>query len=327
VKDARPGPGNHSGWRRWVGRLAPWVVSAGVVVLLLQRYSVETILLHIREGNAWMLIPWAIIATLVSFALMTTADWLLFRPSVGGIRWFTVLRGRGAASLITALSYSVGQGSYGVWLSRVSGTSVSKTVGLIAYIMLSDLTAVSLLAAGALIISGMPLASDLRWVVVGLAPAIAGALVLAGLIGSKVLPWLLPADKIIGLVSPWSTVPPKDYLLSLGCRFLNVFVAVVINWGAARSFGLDIPLAAFLTYLPIVFLVASLPVNVGPLGAVQVAWIHFFGPYATGEQILAFQVLFATMLVAGWVLRGLPFVGTAVREIRRGPTEDGSTTT
>lgn len=302
-------------------RLAPWIVSAVVVFFLLRRYSVKGIAEQFQTGTSPMLVLWAVVAALISLVLMTSADWLLFRVSLGSISWRRVLRGRGAMSLIAALSYGAGQGSYGIWLSRTTGAPLGKTVGLLAYIMLSDLSAVSILAATALSISGMPLAGNYEWLVVVLAPAIAGSLLLAGLLGPRFLPRIFSGERVSGLVSPWSSVPPGTYLLSLVARTVNLLVLITVSWGAARSFGLEVPLVAFLSYLPLVYLVASLPINVGPLGAVQFAWLHFFGPYGSGEQIIAFQILFSSLLTIAWGLRGLPFVGRVSRELREGSAE------
>ncbi len=306
--------------RKLAFKLVPWVVSAIVVYVLLRQYELGDILQHFQEGTSPMLVVWALVATVSSLLLMTTADWLVFRPSLRNLDWTQILRGRGAISLITALSYGAGQGSYGIWLARSSGSTTGKTLGLLAYTMLSDLGAVALLAALALGISGMPLAPDFEWLVAVLAPAIAGTLLLAGLLGSTLLPRIFSAGKITEIVSPWSSVPPLTYLLSLLCRIANLLVLMTVSWAAARSFGLDVPLVAFLSYLPLVYLVSSLPINLGPLGAVQFAWLHFFGSYGSGEQIVAFQILFSTLLTIGWALRGLPFVGRVSRELREGPT-------
>lgn len=301
-------------------KLLPWAVSALVVYVLLRQYDLDEISQRFQEGASLMIVVWALVASVVSLLLMTTADWLVFRPSLRTLHWPQVLRARGAISLIMAVSYGAGQGSYGVWLARSSGSSVGKTVGVLAYIMLSDLSAVAILAAVAGGISGLHLSADFEWLAAVLAPAIAGGLLVAGLAGSSLLPKLFRGGKIAGIVSPWSTVPPATYLLSLLCRIANLLVLITLIWAAARSFGLAVPLVAFLSYLPIVFLVGSLPINLGPLGAVQFAWLYFFTSYGSAEQVIAFQILFSTLLSIGWVLRGLPFVSQVSREIREGPT-------
>ena len=106
----------HPVWKLVV-KLVPWLVSAGAVYFLLRRYDLGEILQQFQEGTSLMLVVWAVGATIFSLLLMTTADWLVFRPSLHTLDWPRILRGRGAISLITALSYGAGQRSYGIWLA------------------------------------------------------------------------------------------------------------------------------------------------------------------------------------------------------------------
>jgi hypothetical protein len=105
---------------------------------------------------------------------------------------------------------------------------------------------------------------------------------------------------------------------------LNILATMTMTWAAARSFGIQVPLGAFLAYLPIIFLINALPINVGPFGAVQYAWVYFFAPYAEAEQIIAFQVVYSSLLTLGWALRGLPFVASVAREIEEGKQREGA---
>lgn len=300
----------------------PWVLAAVVVGLLVNRYSISKILGYIQSGDAWLLVPLAMFSTVATLALMVTADWLIFRASVGTLRWRTVLRGRGGMSLISAVSYGAGQGSYGVWVARVSGSSLAQATGIIAYLMLCDLTSVCLVASSALWMSDLPIAQQLRWLALGLAPLVALGLISVALLGPTLLPRLqkhLPfLQHIAGLTRPWSSVGAPTYLLSLLIRVFSVLTSTILWYLAAQALGLDAPLAAFLTYIPMIYLVGSMPVNVGPFGVVQVAWLHFFSPYAPEEQVIALQVAFGALLIIGFALRGLPFVARVVREISEG---------
>jgi hypothetical protein len=86
---------------------------------------------------------------------------------------------------------------------------------------------------------------------------------------------------------------------------------------AMRVFGLQVPAAAAAMYMPMILLVASLPVNVAGLGAAQAAWLLFL-PWASGAQLLAFQALWHVMSGVGILVRGLPFVRRVVREVEEG---------
>jgi hypothetical protein len=322
MQDTRPA------WRRWLSRLVPWLISAVVVAILATRYSPQKMLDYLQRGDGLTIALWALCATVLSLLMMATADWILFRSALGSIPWKSVVRGRGGMSLVTAVSYGVGQGSYGLWLARVSGARVSKTVGVLAYVMLSDLTVVCVLGAVALWfrpdVQAVSQGQDYLIWVKRLAPLVAAGLLVLGFWGSRILPRIVRAQRLGGLIEPWSEVSPWRFVQSLVFRMGNILATMTMTWVAARAFGIDAPLAAFLSFLPIIFLVNALPVNVGPFGAVQFAWVHFFAAYGEEEQIIAFQVLYSMLLTIGWALRGLPFVASVAREIEEGSRDEKS---
>ena len=45
-----------------------------------------------------------------------------------------------------------------------------------------------------------------------------------------------------------------------------------------------------LTFLPVIFMLAALPVTVAHLGTTQAAWIFFFSQYAAAPRLLAFSL-------------------------------------
>jgi hypothetical protein len=68
------------------------------------------------------------------------------------------------------------------------------------------------------------------------------------------------------------------------------FVSLVLHYQAAHAFGFHIPFGHLLTFLPVIFMVAALPVTVAHLGSTQAAWIFFFSQYAPAPQLLAFSL-------------------------------------
>jgi hypothetical protein len=60
-----------------------------------------------------------------------------------------------------------------------------------------------------------------------------------------------------------------------------------------------------------------LPINVAGLGAAQAAWLLFL-PWATGPQLLAFQVLWNLFSGLGILARGVPFLRGVLRQIEDG---------
>jgi len=64
----------------------------------------------------------------------------------------------------------------------------------------------------------------------------------------------------------------------------------VLHYYAAHAFGIHIPFGQMLTFLPVVFMVAALPVTVAHLGSTQAAWIFFFSQYAPIPRLMAFSL-------------------------------------
>ena len=68
------------------------------------------------------------------------------------------------------------------------------------------------------------------------------------------------------------------------------FLSLLVHAKALTFFGIEIPVLPLLAFLPIVYLVAALPVTVAHLGTSQAAWIFFFGGYAAEADLLAYSL-------------------------------------
>jgi hypothetical protein len=300
-------------WRVWLRRLAPWVITTAVLAVLLWKYPLARIGAEMKRGDALAVLPLGLVVALVPLFLVAAWDRLIMRAAAGPVGYLDVLVGKAGTSLLMVLGYGFGHGAYGVWLARKTGADARTTVGVILYIVLSDLAAVCLVASAALWLSGaeLPPGGEVLRV---LAPAAAAALMIVAMAGPRLLAGWVRDPRVL---KPWAAVTPPVYLLSVAGRCLIISIVIVLTWLAAGAFGLDLPLAVAASYLPVIMLVAALPINVAGLGAVQVVWL-LFRPWAPGEQILAFQFLWHLFLTAGLILRGAPFIRRVLREIDGG---------
>jgi hypothetical protein len=95
-----------------------------------------------------------------------------------------------------------------------------------------------------------------------------------------------------------------------------MFVAsLCAHYYAARAFGIDIPFGSLLTFLPVIFMAAALPVTVAHLGTTQAAWIYFFGQYAAAPRILAFSLVAHLTFALTRALLGLMWLPAAYGEL------------
>ncbi|MBW2452943.1 MAG: hypothetical protein JRI68_00435 [Deltaproteobacteria bacterium] len=308
---AEPNSAPPSRLRRALGRLAPYVIAAVAVVVILGKYPPARIAEEMTRGKLLPMVPYALLLLVTALATVAGSDTLVIHGCVQGPSYWRVLRARVGVALLGLVGYAAGIGGYGLWLARVTGAGAGLSGGMALYIVSSDLVAVSLVTSAAIWIGGAEAAPAL-----GIAAPVIAAVLLALKLADH-LP-LVPTPKLPAVFLPWRKVKPGRLVAQLALRTANIYLNTLCAWGAANAFGMPVPLWAMATYFPLVLVVGSMPVNVAGIGAVQGAWL-LLAPWASsGEQVLAFAVLWQLMVGAGVVLRGLPFVRQVVGEIERG---------
>ena len=98
-----------------------------------------------------------------------------------------------------------------------------------------------------------------------------------------------------------------------------------------RCFDIEIPLGAGMIYIPMVLLVASLPLTPFGLGTMQATAVHFFAPFAKAPTLVQRQALvfgyslaLSTMALMLQGLIGLAFIKqVAAMGIFERPEEGG----
>lgn len=302
----RPSP-----WKVWFRRLLPYVLTGAVVWAILRQTSLSEIATQMREGNALPMLPLAVVLMICLLVLAAGWDSLVIRGALGKPGYRDVLRGKAGTALLMMLGYGFGHGAYGFWIARMTGCGAKRAGGIVLYIIISDLAAVALASSLA-----MGFAGDLVPTWLRIAAPLIGAGVLFAIV---VLPKLLSRMKAPpAWLDPWRLLPGWAGLTQIAGRMLNMALGIVMTWLGARVFGLEVPLFAMAAYLPVILVVASLPINVGGLGAAQAVWILAFREWGSDAQILAFQLLWQLMSGLGLVLRGLPFVRRVITEVGEG---------
>jgi hypothetical protein len=104
-----------------------------------------------------------------------------------------------------------------------------------------------------------------------------------------VVRWLLaPRDWSISRTFRLAT--PVRYVQIVLLRAPMFLVSLGLHYYAAQAFGVHIPFLQMLTFLPVIFMLAALPVTIAHLGTTQAAWIFFFSAYAPAPRLLAFSL-------------------------------------
>jgi hypothetical protein len=304
---------NDVAWRKWTLRVVPYVVAVAVVVAILRRYPLSDIVHQMEAGHALRMLPFGLALPFIVWVPYAAYDRIVFEAVIGPVPFRAMLRAKAATALLLTLGYFLGGGGYAVWIARRSRVGAGRAAGAVLYMMASDLVAVCAVAGASMWFGGSgahtPLRAIATWVF-----AVQLALILLGRYGR----WRLPP-----IFEPWRTVPRARSLVQIAGRAGNIAVITAVTWGAMRAFGIDVPARAAATYVPLIALATALPISVAGLGAGQAAWLLLL-PWGTGPQLLAFHFLWSVSGGLGVAVRGIPFVGSVVRDIGGGdPRQDG----
>jgi hypothetical protein len=294
----------------WLGWLLPYAVAALVIAFILHRYSITAIRAEMAKGNTLPLLPLALVTYVGSLFCVAAADSVVLRSKIGAAHvpsFLQMAKGKAASVLLHIVHYALGQGAYATWLARKTGLTLVRAGGLILYIVVNELGSVCLYATIVILVGRPSVPSAVLPTVAGIALAIIGSY------------FVVKSTRLerFALFETWVRVGRRRGLAQLGVRLLQHATTTTGTWYASKIFGLHIPLSVMLSYMPVILVVGSLPINVAGFGAVQGAWL-LLSPWATPEQILAFSVVWQAFSGLALVLRGLPFLRGVLADIRVG---------
>ena len=209
----------------------------------------------------------------------------LIRWFHGPIRYRELLPVRASTYVVAIINTQLAQAALALYLNRRFRTPLGEITSTVVLLILLEATNLIFFATvGSAAFPGgtpavffvLPVLLALIWLtVVGIARGRLGAL--GRRFGGNVL-----LSRSAGCVcaNPW-----PSYLK--GSVF---FLSLLVHARALTFFGIEIPVLPLLAFLPIVYLVAALPVTVAHLGTSQAAWIFFFGGYAAEADLLAYSL-------------------------------------
>ena len=281
-------------------------MTAALFAFLFSRYPVDRVLATLAGGR-WglfllLMIPYGAFYLLVdTFVLQQAVSWFNVR-----VPYRDVLPVRATAYILSLVNTQLGQGGIAVYLHRRHHIPFWQVTGTVVFIALIEIYQLAFYSSIGAAISREPKAP---WTVYG---------VMAGYLVGHLVYFSLPSVRrstSLPLLTAFRRARPIQYLQLLLYKTPNLLAAIVTHWLALPLFGIHIPFATLLTFLPLVFFFAALPIAAAHLGPSQAAWTYFFADYATGEQLLAYSLAshFTFMMVNA--LYGLLFLRRAAREL------------
>lgn len=312
-------------------RLVPWLLTIAIFAYLLQRVPLREVLAALQRvplaSYLALMVPYSLVfCGIDAYVLYRVVNW--FHSCVPYSR---ILPVRAAAYILALLNPGLGHGGVALALYRREGIPLLDIAGSLLFLTVMEFTQLALYAAVGIFIFHPPLRAAFA-PIYAVVILVGGGGILCIRKGYDPLTLLLAwwrrwrhgqpmavatsASPRLGLLHTLRTAQLRHYLLTLLFKAPNFLLAVLVHYLALRLFGVEVPFVALLGFLPIVFLVASLPITVAHLGTTQAAWLYFFAPYGEASQLLAYSlVAHVTFMILNGLI-GVGFLGVALQTQR-----------
>jgi hypothetical protein len=298
----------------------PWSITIACFAYLYLRIgrgappgkSVPAYLADIFAGVDWLawlalMVPYSLLYLFVDTAVLwRVVNWFNTRAS-----YRDLLPIRASAYIISILNEQVGKGAIGWYLNRRHGVPGWQVASSMLFIMLCEPLYLLLWA-----VVGVQLTWERVPEVFHAVPAIAlaAALLVASICAFFRLPMFANvALRERQLFHAFRRARPYQYLAILALRSPALLSAVFVYSRSAALFGVDIPLADMLGFLPVIFFGTFVP---GPFRAAAVTmWTVLFPEHTA--QMAVFGLVMHNFFVLFNAAIGLFFLPRANRELAR----------
>lgn len=277
----------------WRGAVA-WGVTLGLLGFLFWRTPVAEVARAARDAEPWM-VPVTLLFLALTYLADSFATWKTFGWFVARLPFLDLLLVRGAAYLLAAVNYAVGQGALVYFVSRASGAPMLRVVAAVLLMLGTNLLVLLVFATvGLLIAPEVPRAL----------PLVLGA-AYTGLAGYAILVALKPRwlaarpifDVLLGAGA-------RGHLKTMAVRVPHVILLFAFSYFALLAFGVVVPVGQAVAALPVVYFISALPISVQGLGTTQAAMILFFARYAPGDTAAREATVLSASLISQVIALG-----------------------
>jgi len=272
--------------RKW----GPWLVTAVIFYFVFKRVPVEKVIDAALHADLRIFLPLLLACLIIQFFWDVLVYTLLFRWFDTEVSYVDMISIRGASYLLIALNFFAGQGGLALLMNRWKGLSIKRTSSIILFTIFNDyFLLLAFCLVGAFRLPDVDLISFFE-------PGEKGDLV-----RFVVISWLyfwihigfyrgfLPRTKKLQrlkkgvLFSSFREAPIMRYIKLWAVKSGNFIVAIFAYYFVFPAFGLHVPLLYLITFLPIVWLIGSIPVTIMSFGTVQAAMIWLVAGHAQGS--------------------------------------------
>ncbi|MCA9626235.1 MAG: flippase-like domain-containing protein [Myxococcales bacterium] len=289
-------------WRRAL----PFLLAIGLLGWVLHRTGWQQLRGALSQTNLVVFFAFSWAMQVLSLLADSYATTYVYRKTVCPIRFREMVVIRGASYLPSMLNHNLGQAWLTYFIARRYTAPLWRVAGATLLVYGTNLAGLLLLCALALPFNG----ARVPW----LAPVV-GLACLGGLGYFALLKWGAR------LLSRWQATAPlveigvSGHLKAIAVRIPHVATLYLSTWLVFSFFGVWIPPGAALAYVPVLMVVAALPLTPGAIGTRDAVAVELLAAFATGEHgvsaIAATTLSWFVMLNLGAALLSPPLMRRA----------------
>jgi len=272
-------------------RIAAAVLTFGILALIARRIPMSALAAAFRDADYRVFLACMVPNTIFYFCWDTLVLREVIRWFHGDVPYRDLLPVRAASYVVGFFNTNVGRGALAAYLWRRLDAPFLELGGTVIFLVLTEYTQLVLWAT----IGVLGFRQEVTTSLLPVAAAVAAfwiafiAYTRLRVTPGRAIAWLFaPRDWTILRTFRRATV--IRYLQIVALRAPMFAVSLCAHYYAARAFGIRIPFGEMLTFLPVIFMAAALPITIAHLGTTQAAWIFFFGQYAPAPRLLAFSL-------------------------------------
>ena len=288
--------------RKALRPLGATLLTVAIFALILRRVPGAALADALRRADYRLFFALMIPNTLFYFAWDTLVLTVVIRWFHGPVAYRDLLPVRAASYVVGFFNTNLGRGAMAAYLCRRMRLPFLELGSTVIFLVLTEYTQLVL------------------WAMLGLfglrAEISRGLLAVAASVAAfwLLVRWLL-APRAWAVFRTFRLATPARYGRIVLLRAPMFFVSLCLHYYAAHAFGIWIPFLQMLTFLPVIFMLAALPITIAHLGTTQAAWVFFFSAYAPAPRLLAFSLAAHLVFASTRALLGVLWLPAAYGDL------------
>lgn len=299
-----------------VSPIVAGLLTLAIFALILRRVPFPALATALHDADYRVFLALMIPNTLFYFAWDTLVLSVVIRWFHGPVPYRDLLPVRAASYVVGFFNTNLGRGAMAAYLSRRLHAPLLELGSTVIFLVLTEYTQLVLWAMLGIVGFRAEVTGSLLTVAAGVA-----AFWMIFFLYTKL--HVTPSSVARHALAPreWSIF--RTFRLATATRLAQTVllrapmfvVSLCAHYYAAQAFGIPIPFGQMLAFLPVIFMLAALPVTVAHLGTTQAAWIFFFSQYAPAPRLLAFSLAAHLVFASTRALLGVLWLPVAYLDL------------